>query len=160
MLNRLDPSNPKHVELRNTRRLAGPAIAAVGLVFTAIGLINFFSTFGSPEPPRLFWCVFVGGLIFMAGLAISRFAYLGAIARYLSNEVAPVGKDVVNYLAKETKDSVRNVAATVAEGLRSMELPGGDPAAEQPVEVKVRCRQCRALNDEAAKFCNQCGENL
>lgn len=23
--------------------------------------------------------------------------------------------------------------------------------------VKVRCRACQALNDEAAKFCNQCG---
>lgn len=23
--------------------------------------------------------------------------------------------------------------------------------------VKVRCRQCQALNDETAKFCNQCG---
>ena len=26
--------------------------------------------------------------------------------------------------------------------------------------VKVRCRQCQALNDEAAKFCNQCGAAL
>lgn len=24
-------------------------------------------------------------------------------------------------------------------------------------EVKVRCRQCRGLNDEDAKFCDQCG---
>ena len=26
--------------------------------------------------------------------------------------------------------------------------------------VKVRCRKCRALNDEAARFCNQCGAEL
>jgi hypothetical protein len=24
-------------------------------------------------------------------------------------------------------------------------------------QIKVRCRRCQALNDEAAKFCNQCG---
>jgi hypothetical protein len=33
----------------------------------------------------------------------------------------------------------------------------GDPA---PPPVKVRCPKCRALNDEAAKFCNQCGAPL
>ena len=27
-------------------------------------------------------------------------------------------------------------------------------------KIKVRCRQCRALNDEGAKFCNQCGGRL
>lgn len=26
--------------------------------------------------------------------------------------------------------------------------------------VKIRCRQCQALNDETAKFCNQCGAAL
>jgi hypothetical protein len=26
--------------------------------------------------------------------------------------------------------------------------------------VKVRCRACQTLNDETAKFCNQCGEAL
>lgn len=31
----------------------------------------------------------------------------------------------------------------------------------QPVEeVKVRCRECRALNDETARFCDQCGKPL
>lgn len=29
----------------------------------------------------------------------------------------------------------------------------------QPV-VKVRCRQCQALNDEHAKFCSQCGSAM
>jgi hypothetical protein len=36
-------------------------------------------------------------------------------------------------------------------------LDGGNRAdAPKPV-VKVRCPGCRALNDEGAKFCNQCG---
>ncbi|MDR1808002.1 MAG: zinc-ribbon domain-containing protein [Propionibacteriaceae bacterium] len=26
--------------------------------------------------------------------------------------------------------------------------------------VKVRCRQCGALSDETAKFCQQCGQPL
>ena len=26
--------------------------------------------------------------------------------------------------------------------------------------VKVRCRKCKTLNDENAKFCDECGEAL
>ncbi len=32
-----------------------------------------------------------------------------------------------------------------------------DPAEPQ---IKVRCRKCRALNDESAKFCDQCGSPI
>jgi hypothetical protein len=37
------------------------------------------------------------------------------------------------------------------------------PSPEQPRGgelVKVRCRCCRALNEETAKFCSQCGEAM
>ena len=35
------------------------------------------------------------------------------------------------------------------------------PTASVPAEVvKVRCRACKALNDEQAKFCDQCGAAL
>jgi RNA polymerase subunit RPABC4/transcription elongation factor Spt4 len=27
-------------------------------------------------------------------------------------------------------------------------------------QVKVRCRKCQTLNDETAKFCNQCGSSI
>ena len=35
----------------------------------------------------------------------------------------------------------------------------GRPTQPQTV-VKIRCRACEALNDENAKFCNQCGQAL
>lgn len=35
---------------------------------------------------------------------------------------------------------------------------GPDEEAAGP--VKIRCQKCRALNDEAAKFCDQCGAGL
>ena len=34
------------------------------------------------------------------------------------------------------------------------------PADPPPPVVKVRCRRCQALNDEAARFCNQCAASL
>ena len=33
-------------------------------------------------------------------------------------------------------------------------------AAPSAQAVKVRCRDCQALNDEQARFCNQCGKEL
>jgi hypothetical protein len=29
-----------------------------------------------------------------------------------------------------------------------------------PPQVKIRCQKCQALNEESAKFCNQCGSAL
>jgi hypothetical protein len=33
----------------------------------------------------------------------------------------------------------------------------GEKLEPTEAKVKVRCRKCQALNDEVAKFCNQCG---
>lgn len=36
----------------------------------------------------------------------------------------------------------------------------GNPVEAAPPAVKIRCRACQTLNDETAKFCNQCGQAL
>ena len=33
----------------------------------------------------------------------------------------------------------------------------GDRLDAPEPQVKVRCQKCQSLNDETAKFCNQCG---
>ncbi|QEL15284.1 hypothetical protein [Limnoglobus roseus] len=49
-----------------------------------------------------------------------------------------------------------------AGGLLNDVLEEVDALKASPAEptVKVRCRACRALNDEAAKFCDQCGKAM
>src|SRR5687767_8391831 len=117
-----EPIDPRHTDMRNTLRAIGPLVVIVGVIFTVIGLGSFFSSFGTFEPPRYFWCAFVGLPLIGLGSAICKFAYLGAVTRYMANEVAPVGKDVVNYVAEGARGAVRDVAAAVGEGLR-----GGTP---------------------------------
>ena len=39
-------------------------------------------------------------------------------------------------------------------------LKGLGTAREPDQVVKVRCQSCQSLNDETAKFCNQCGKPL
>ena len=144
--------DPRHSEMRNTLRVVGPAVVIAGLIFTGIGLGSFFSSFGGFEPPRYFWCAFVGLPLIALGATICKFAFLGVVSRYMANEVAPVGKDVVNYMAEGTKGAVRDVAAAVGEGLRA-----GAPSKEVRV---VRCHKCNADNETPANFCKGCGAPL
>ncbi|MCI0492222.1 MAG: zinc ribbon domain-containing protein, partial [Planctomycetes bacterium] len=67
-------------------------------------------------------------------------------------EVAPVGKDVVNYMAEGTKGAVRDMATAVGEGLRA-----GTPAKEVRI---ARCYKCNADNEATANFCKGCGTPL
>jgi len=139
-------------------------VAIAGAIVTIIGMVSFFTAFGGFEPPRQFWCAFVGIPLLGIGIGISKFAYVGAVARYVAGEVTPIGKDVVNYMADGTKESMRDVAAAVAggwrEGMNSTEPASAQTSGAPTAEVKVRCQKCHALNDESAKFCNQCGAAL
>jgi ribosomal protein L40E len=140
----------RHAPARDALRAFGPILVAVGLIFTVIGIGSFFASFGSFEPPRYFWCAFVGLPLLGVGVGITKFAFLGAVTRYVASETAPVAKDTINYVAHGTKDAVREIASAVGEGLRS----GGAPAAV------LRCAACNAENDADARFCKGCGAVL
>jgi hypothetical protein len=140
--------DPNHDQLRDTLRVVGPLIVVVGLVFTAIGFVSFFSSFGSfSGPPKHFWCAFVGLPMVGVGGMICQFAFLGKIARYTAGEIAPVGKDVANYMMHGTKDAMREVAGAIGEGLR------GDT-------VAIVCGACKTENDPGSNFCKGCGGSI
>jgi Double zinc ribbon len=147
-----DPQDSRHSDIRMLLRIVGPAIGIVGLMFTIVGMVSFFSAFGGFERPRQFWCAFVGLPLMVFGGAISQFAYAGAVARYMADEIAPVGKDVVNYMAGGVKQSVRDVAAAVGEGLQS----GMTEAASRT----TKCAYCNTENPIAAHRCSACGTAL
>ena len=140
--NRIDPN---HLSRRAFLRVLGVALAAVGLVFLVIGIGSFFVSFGTFEPPRYFWCVFVGMPLLAVGLGICQYAFLGSVARFVAGEAAPVGKDTFNYMAEGTQEGVRTVARAVGEGLAS---------------AGVACPRCRHVNGAGAKFCSNCGAAL
>jgi hypothetical protein len=141
--------DPRHRDKRSALRVLGILLLVVGGCFMAVGLISFFSAFGGFEPPRLFWCCFVGMPLLAAGIALTKFGYMGAVGRYMAGEMAPVAKDTFNYMADGTQDGIRTVARAVGEGLGLRD--GGGPA---PV---VLCHRCNSENDADAKFCSECG---
>jgi len=144
--------DPRHAARRAALRRIGPLVAGIGVVFAVIGIGSFFLSFGSHEPPPYFWCAFVGLPLIGIGLGLTKFGYMGAISRYMANEVTPVGVDVVNTMAEGTKDAVRDVATAVGEGIAASR--GGEA-----VEV-VRCHKCNETNEATAGFCKQCGTPL
>ena len=108
----------RHQGTRFFLRVAGPAVAAVGLVFLIIGLASFFSAFGGDGSPRLFWCAFVGMPLLFVGGVLCMFGFMGAVARYTAAEQVPVATDAINDLAEGTQGAVRTVARAVAEGVK------------------------------------------
>src|SRR5690606_36938297 len=102
-----DLQSPNHSSARTILRVGGPALLAVGILLVLIGLASFFAAMGSFEPPRFFWCAFVGMPLMFVGFVMTMFGYFGAVQRYIAGESAPVAKDMVNYLGENTQPGVR-----------------------------------------------------
>jgi len=149
--------DPGHRGMRDALRVIGPIVAVVGGIFVIVGLASFFSAFGGSGPPKRFWCAFVGGPILMAGIGMTKFAYMGKVARYVAGEIAPVGKDTFNYMADGTKDGVRTVATAIGQGIGA---GIGGAAGVGGQQTKVRCHKCNTLVEEDSKFCSKCGTPL
>ena len=95
----------------------GPILAGIGLLLIIIGIGSFFASFGSFQPPRFFWCAFLGMPFLFVGLVLCGFGFQGAVLRYQLGEVAPVTKDTFNYLAEGTQEGMKTVATTIGEGI-------------------------------------------
>lgn len=143
--------NPGHTGIRQLARVVGPLMIIVGGVFVAIGMVSFFSAFGSFEPPRQFWCVFVGAPLMAIGGTITKFAYVGAFFRYVAGEVAPVQKDTFNYLATGVSPGVKGLAKAVGEGFAQ------GSQVRSPGESKY-CSNCGQAISLDANFCSACGQ--
>ncbi len=144
--------DPGHRERRLSLRVIGLMVLGIGLLFTAVGIGSFIAAFGSFDRPRYFWCALIGIPLVGVGAAICQFAFMGAVSRYMANEVTPVGKDVVNYMADGTRDAVRDVAAAVGEGISS--------SYTGPHVQVVRCHKCNENNEASANYCKSCGSSL
>lgn len=168
------PGGPQQAAVRGVLRVAGPLVLATGATLVVIGAGSFFASFGTFEPPRYFWCAFLGMPIVFVGVVLSFAGYAGAVQRYMAGEAAPVYKDTANYLGRETAPGVRSVAEAVSQGLRagataasacprcSTPLPTGSnfcPGCGAGVSVGS-CDACGAPLAMGAKFCHGCGASL
>lgn len=128
--------------MKELARILGPLLIVIGVIFLIIGMVSFFSAFGSFGMPKYFWCAFVGIPMIGIGSFMTKFAYL---------------KPISNYVADETKESIGTVAGTVAKEVgKHINFGSGQPTETE----RVRCHKCNHPNDLDSKFCSNCGSGL
>jgi cbb3-type cytochrome oxidase subunit 3 len=107
------------------------------------------------------WAIFVLGLLFVAvrmwvGRAAERrhAAHEERMARLLEEREAALQRE-------QEPRSPESLAATTSDAAGVGASPAPSEAGTPGFEtVKIRCRACRALNDEHATSCVQCGVEL
>lgn len=133
---------------------------------SVIGLLTFLSLFLSfPNPQNGFGnfgnsmqSFLLRGLLGM-GLMIAG----GALQRAGKQGLA--GSGVVldpEQARRDVEPWSRMTGGMADDALSEVDLAKhlGGGANSGPAVVKVRCRNCQALNDEAARFCDQCGQEI
>jgi len=149
-LNRLQ--TPEQSAVRGFLRKAAPLIFGAGLLGIIVGMINFFMAFGGGGPPRLFWLFFVGMPLMFLGGVMSQYGFMGAAARYIAGETAPVATDTFNYVAEETQAAVQTVARSAAKGIVE-----GVAAGSSTLEDSF-CPHCGFAIRPDYHFCPKCGK--
>jgi hypothetical protein len=157
------PNEPNH-EISPERK----ALYYTGMGCVGIGFLLFFSTFVTG-------CMNFGNFENFDGQVRSSMARsLGGMALIVVGGVlmnlgrhGAAGSGVVLDPQKARKDLEpwnRAAGGMTSDALdeiglvKKLEKKLDEPDEPPPVPVvKVRCRACQSLNDEAAKFCNQCG---
>lgn len=182
----------RHRSNRSVLRIIGPLVLVAGIGLTVVGIGGFFlgaigvmeeppsNAEGIPSVFKVFFLAFLGIPMTFVGIVLTKFAYLGAVARYVASEAAPVGKDVTNYVIDGTKDAVGGLAQSVGAGIaagmagnqsstETVDCPSCGAACDSgarfcsdcgtAIPGEVRCERCGAMNEPDAKFCNQCGRS-
>lgn len=132
--------NNNHEETKKKLKIIGSIILGVGITLSAIGLISFFSAFGSDNFPKLFFLVFPGFPMIGIGASMLSFAYKREIMRYSKNESVPV----INEAIEEVSPTVKKVVS-------------GEKTSDEKTK---KCPNCGAENPDKNKFCPECGATL
>jgi hypothetical protein len=137
-----------------------------GMILSGIGLLMFLSTFVTflanfgdfsnfeARAKSAGFRAFGGMALIMIG---------GVLAKIGSHGLAGTGIVLDPEKARQDVEPwSRMSGGIVQDALSEVDLANKlEDRLEGPDHVvKVRCRECKSLNDETAKFCNQCGSGL
>jgi hypothetical protein len=134
--------------------MAGPLalLAGLGLVACGVGHIVFGDPFRSGT--LVAFCMFLGMPLTFVGGVMCMAGYMGAVARYQMQEMAPPVADTFNYLSEETQPGMKRVATALGTGLGAGLAAGMQQGA---APATVACPKCGKANEADARFCQQCG---
>ena len=131
----------------------GMALTALGFVMFIAVFISMAASFGNFDPMQgnpagsFVWAA-AGVVLIVIGGLMKRVGARGLAGSGVMLDPEKARDDLAPYT-----QALGGMARDAAEAFRG---EGGQPAQA----VKVRCAHCRALNDEDARFCSQCGQAL
>ena len=129
--------NKQNKKIKRTLRIIGISLLTIGIIFSAIGFINFFVSFSSMEPPKLFWCAFLGLPLVGVGLGTTLQSYRGEIAKFVAEESAPAAQTFLRGVTPAVSDLAKEIASS------------------NPIVC-----ECGTQNNKGDKFCKACGKTL
>ncbi|MBI1387112.1 MAG: zinc ribbon domain-containing protein [bacterium] len=150
-------------EERKTAYYAGMAISGIGFLLFMVPFASVFLSIGtsSINPSGIgsaFGAGFIGFIMIAVGQVIRGIGARGLAGSGVLLDPEQARRDLEPYSrmsggmmddALSESDTVRNFVESFSHG--------GDDDSEPREVIKVRCRGCGALNDEDARFCDQCG---
>jgi ribosomal protein L40E len=140
--------NKNHQQKKTIIRILGILSLTVGIILTIISITDIISppstSFFMEQEKSRAGLGFIGLPLIFIGSALTFSGYMGEVARYQAQEMAPVKKDVFNYMADGTKEGIKTITKSIFEGLNGESL----------------CPQCHTKNDADAKFCDNCGKKI
>lgn len=134
---------------RGVLKILGPIILGSGVVLLIVAMVDFFAAFNGSGMPTLFFLGFIGIPLIGIGGAMTQFAYMGKIARYSASQMAPVAKDMTNYMLDGTKNNISGMIASAASEIKNTANP-----------IPSKCQACGETVNSSAVFCDHCGRPL
>lgn len=168
----LESDGKREPKMPQPRRNVSPERKAtyyVGMMVSGIGLLLFLSFFltvaaGFANPANVaagagsaFARAVFGFVMIAAGQFIARIGSRGIFGSGMLLDPEKEREDLEpwNRMAGGMADDTLSELGVVKAVEKA--LTRGDDEPEQREVIKIRCRSCQALNDEDAKFCDQCG---
>lgn len=147
---------------RKAMYYGGMALIAIGALLFIAPFFTIFSFLEGPsstlwehEPLHIggsFRWAFVGMLLMIAGNLLRSAGDRGLAGSGLILDPKRAGKELAPYSEA--------VGGMVHDAVSSYRKQDGQAEQAAPTKVMIRCRNCRALNDENANFCAQCGQAI
>lgn len=135
---------------------AGMAVSVAGLLLFCSNFLLIASGFNDPFSMRDRMGGFAGRALGGMALIVVGRAMTNVAARGLAGSGLTLNPEQAR---RDLEPWTRMGGGMLADALD--ELPASRQADDRVVEVvRLRCPHCRALNDEAAKFCGQCGGRI
>ncbi len=152
----MTPSNRSISSERKATYYVGMAVAAVGLVLVLTTFVSFVDSAGNlaknpqSRPASVIVPALIGGVLLVIGQFVMRLGARGLAGSGVILDPSRARKDIEPWS--------RMGGGIVRDALAEIDVAGkvGNPSQPPKAQVKVRCKQCQALNDETSKFCGQC----